>query len=168
MAQTSHSSCVTMRSGLIVSSFCMSTRYKLSPWEECWLTSWSISADVRSRARLVLTTTVFVAASGGKSHSKVTPATDFSKPRAYKISVAEGKNEQICILNLATAHEFSKFDSLEAAFESIRLALYPAILYFSQTRDCSGTCGLQHSQDRVRGSWTLNLVALTIYNIASG
>jgi hypothetical protein len=96
----------------------------------------------------VFTTTVFLAASGGKSHSKVTPETDSPKPSAYKISVAEGKNEQICILNLAAAHAFQKIDLLEAAFESIRLALYPAILYFGQPRDCTGFALCKNSQYR--------------------
>ena len=39
----------------------------------------------------------FAAASGGKSHSCVTPTTQSPRPSAYKISVADGSSEQIRI-----------------------------------------------------------------------
>src|ERR1700722_17112601 len=75
---------------------------------------------------------LFPAAPGGKTHSKVTPATESPRPNAYRISVADGKNEQICIKTLA--HEF-KTKLARCCIHNQQSALYSAILYVGQTRD---------------------------------
>ena len=74
-------------------------RRAAGPRPSRWRTAASISREVSGRpwGSALRETTGFVTASGGKSHSSVTPTRSSPSPSAYTISVAEGSSETIFI-----------------------------------------------------------------------
>src|SRR5260370_41825868 len=76
----------------------------LSPRCTSSLTWRSISAGAACGSTRGLISGGFFAASGGKSHSCVTPTTESPRPTAYKISLSEGSKETIRIESSAPEH----------------------------------------------------------------
>ncbi len=72
-----------------------SNRYRSCPAATRDRTSASIWAGVNPEGNVEVETMRRDRASGGKSHSKLTPTTSSPAPSAYRISVAEGSNDTI-------------------------------------------------------------------------
>src|SRR5260370_34339978 len=83
------------RAGAIAWRAADSPAYRLSPRGPYAPTRRSFSAGAESGGRGGRMAAVFVRACGGKSHSWLTPTISRSKPRAKRISVADGSSETI-------------------------------------------------------------------------
>jgi len=94
-AHTAHKSWVRMSSGSSSRNAPASNRYRSWPVATRDRTSASIWPGVNPAGNVEVETMRRDAASGGKSHSKLTPTTSSPAPRAKRISVAEGSNDTI-------------------------------------------------------------------------